>query len=135
MTSDALDGGAQPTAVFVNIGERTNVAGSARFRRLILAGDYDAALEIARQQVEAGAQITGQTIYNQRERTSRDEGRDDGAGGAVLGWVRGVVGMAVFGLLFVGVLAYAALARLHPDRQFWHDAACGTRLVDWRPAR
>jgi len=45
------------TAVFVNIGERTNVAGSARFRRLILAGDYDAALEIARQQVEAGAQI------------------------------------------------------------------------------
>ena len=47
----------ETTAVFINIGERTNVAGSARFRRLILAGDYDAALEIARQQVEAGAQI------------------------------------------------------------------------------
>ena len=36
---------------------------------------------------------------------------------------------------FAALLAYAALARLHPDRQFWHDAACGTRLVDWRPAR
>lgn len=47
----------------------------------------------------------------------------------------GLHGGALFGLLFVGVLAYAALARLHPDRQFWHDAACGTRLVDWRPAR
>ena len=47
----------------------------------------------------------------------------------------GLHGGALFGLLFVGVLAYAALARLHPDRQFWHDVACGTRLVDWRPAR
>lgn len=39
-----------------------------------------------------------------------------------------------FGLLGVGVLAYAALARIRPDRQFWHDALCGTRLVTWRPA-
>lgn len=39
------------------------------------------------------------------------------------------------GLLIVGVLAYAALARLHPQHQFWHDAVCGTRLVDWRPPR
>ncbi len=44
-------------AGFVNIGERTNVAGSARFKRLILEGDYDAALDVARQQVENGAQI------------------------------------------------------------------------------
>jgi 5-methyltetrahydrofolate--homocysteine methyltransferase len=44
-------------ARFVNIGERTNVTGSARFKTLILAGDYDAAVEVARQQVEAGAQI------------------------------------------------------------------------------
>src|SRR5688572_18264990 len=44
-------------ARFVNIGERTNVTGSARFKKLILAGDYDAAVEVARQQVEAGAQI------------------------------------------------------------------------------
>lgn len=42
---------------FVNIGERTNVTGSAKFRRLITEGDYDTALEIARQQVENGAQI------------------------------------------------------------------------------
>jgi uncharacterized RDD family membrane protein YckC len=40
---------------------------------------------------------------------------------------------AIFTLLAVGVLAYAGLAWLHPDRQFLHDAACGTRLVTWRP--
>ena len=34
-----------------------------------------------------------------------------------------------------GVLAYAALAWLHPQRQFWHDAVCGTRLIHWKPAR
>ena len=45
------------TAQFVNIGERTNVTGSARFRNLIKDGDYDTALEVARQQVESGAQI------------------------------------------------------------------------------
>ncbi len=42
---------------FINIGERTNVTGSAAFRRLIEAGDYEAALAIARGQVENGAQI------------------------------------------------------------------------------
>ncbi len=44
-------------ARFVNIGERTNVTGSAKFKKLILAGDYDAAVEVARSQVENGAQI------------------------------------------------------------------------------
>jgi 5-methyltetrahydrofolate--homocysteine methyltransferase len=44
-------------AAFINIGERTNVTGSARFRKLIEAGDYTAALAIARGQVENGAQI------------------------------------------------------------------------------
>lgn len=39
----------------------------------------------------------------------------------------------IFGALATGVLAYAGLARLHPDRQFWHDAVCRTRLVTWRP--
>jgi len=39
----------------------------------------------------------------------------------------------ILGLVAVGVLAYAALARLHPSRQFWHDALCGTRLITWRP--
>lgn len=41
---------------------------------------------------------------------------------------------ASFGTIAVGVLTYAALARLRDDRQFWHDAVCGTRLVDSRPA-
>ena len=43
-------------------------------------------------------------------------------------------GGALVGLMLAGVLAFAALTRLRPDRQFWHDAACGTRLIDWRPA-
>ncbi|WP_428034892.1 methionine synthase [Amphritea sp.] len=43
--------------LFVNVGERTNVTGSAMFKRLIKEGDYEAALEVARQQVENGAQI------------------------------------------------------------------------------
>ena len=46
-----------PQTNFVNIGERTNVAGSPKFKQLILAGQYEAALAIARQQVENGAQI------------------------------------------------------------------------------
>ncbi len=54
--------GLEPLAItpelnFVNVGERTNVTGSARFRRLIEAEDYAAAVEVARQQVENGAQI------------------------------------------------------------------------------
>ena len=43
--------------IFVNIGERTNVTGSAKFRKLVAAGDYPAALAVALQQVEAGAQV------------------------------------------------------------------------------
>ncbi|MBV8511840.1 MAG: methionine synthase, partial [Xanthobacteraceae bacterium] len=46
-----------PEIPFVNIGERTNVTGSARFRKLITAGDFAAALAVARDQVENGAQI------------------------------------------------------------------------------
>jgi 5-methyltetrahydrofolate--homocysteine methyltransferase len=44
-------------SLFVNVGERTNVTGSAKFRKLIEAGDYNAALDIARQQVLNGAQV------------------------------------------------------------------------------
>ncbi len=44
-------------STFINIGERTNVTGSAVFKRLILSEDYEAALDVARQQVENGAQI------------------------------------------------------------------------------
>ncbi len=46
-----------PDSLFVNVGERTNVTGSARFKRLVIDGNYDEALAIALQQVEAGAQI------------------------------------------------------------------------------
>ena len=47
----------RPDSLFVNIGERTNVAGSKKFARLIREKDYDSALKIASQQVKAGAQI------------------------------------------------------------------------------
>jgi 5-methyltetrahydrofolate--homocysteine methyltransferase len=56
-------------SLFVNVGERTNITGSARFRRLIKDGDYPAALSVARQQVEAGAQVID---------VNMDEGMIDG---------------------------------------------------------
>ncbi|WP_197704745.1 methionine synthase [Jatrophihabitans sp. GAS493] len=54
--------GLEPLAItadslFVNVGERTNITGSARFRNLIRDGDYNTALSVARQQVESGAQV------------------------------------------------------------------------------
>jgi len=54
---------------FVNVGERTNITGSAKFRDLIKAGDYTAAVAVARQQVEAGAQVID---------VNMDEGMIDG---------------------------------------------------------
>ena len=56
-------------SLFVNVGERTNITGSARFRRLIKDEDYGAALTVARQQVEAGAQVID---------VNMDEGMIDG---------------------------------------------------------
>ena len=56
-------------SLFVNVGERTNMTGSARFRRLIKSGDFTAALDVARQQVENGAQIID---------VNMDEGMTDG---------------------------------------------------------
>ncbi len=47
----------RPDSLFVNVGERTNVTGSAVFKKMILNGDYDKALDVARQQVENGAQV------------------------------------------------------------------------------
>ena len=49
---------------FLNVGERCNIAGSAKFKKLILNGDYDKALEIARAQAESGAQVIGLTQPN-----------------------------------------------------------------------
>lgn len=43
-------------------------------------------------------------------------------------------GGALFGGMLAGIVAYAMLSRLRADRQFWHDAVCGTRLVVHRPA-
>ena len=56
-------------SLFVNVGERTNITGSARFRRLITEEDYPSALGVARQQVEAGAQVID---------VNMDEGMIDG---------------------------------------------------------
>ena len=56
-------------SLFVNVGERTNITGSAKFRNLIRDGDYNAALAVARQQVENGAQIID---------VNMDEGMIDG---------------------------------------------------------
>jgi len=56
-------------SLFVNVGERTNITGSAKFRNLIKAQDYTAALAVARQQVEAGAQVID---------VNMDEGMIDG---------------------------------------------------------
>src|SRR5581483_4116943 len=56
-------------SLFVNVGERTNITGSARFRNLIKDGDYDTALQVAAQQVEAGAQVID---------VNMDEGMIDG---------------------------------------------------------
>jgi 5-methyltetrahydrofolate--homocysteine methyltransferase len=56
-------------SLFVNVGERTNITGSARFRNLIKAGDYDTALSVAVQQVENGAQLID---------VNMDEGMIDG---------------------------------------------------------
>ncbi|MFS3129143.1 methionine synthase [Nocardioides sp. Bht2] len=57
------------SSLFVNVGERTNITGSARFRNLIKDGDYDTALSVAAQQVENGAQIID---------VNMDEGMIDG---------------------------------------------------------
>lgn len=43
-------------------------------------------------------------------------------------------GGPVAGAVLAGVAGYAALSRLRADRQYWHDAACGTRLVTWQPS-
>jgi len=59
-----------PESNFINVGERTNVTGSAKFLKLIKEGDYDGALSVARDQVEGGAQIID---------VNMDEGMLDGA--------------------------------------------------------
>ena len=56
------------------------------------------------------------------------------AGGLHIQLLRDLRGRTEWGFaIAAGVLAYAGLTRLHPDRQYWHDAVCGTRLVTWKP--
>ncbi|MFT4938274.1 MAG: 5-methyltetrahydrofolate--homocysteine methyltransferase [Paraglaciecola sp.] len=55
--SDQLDAPVASASAFINVGERTNVTGSAMFKRLIMDDDYEKALDVARHQVENGAQI------------------------------------------------------------------------------
>lgn len=57
MTENNPSSARQTGSRFVNVGERTNVTGSAAFKKLILAGDYAKAVDVARQQVENGAQV------------------------------------------------------------------------------
>ena len=54
---------------------------------------------------------------------------------AVLASVNGWTRWQGLGAIAVGVVAYALLTLLHPQRQFWHDALCGTRLIDARPVK
>ncbi|GAA6154825.1 hypothetical protein NBRC116588_02980 [Pyruvatibacter sp. HU-CL02332] len=57
MTEEAQASEGRAGGSFINIGERTNVTGSAKFKKLIIDGDFDAALDVARDQVEGGAQV------------------------------------------------------------------------------
>ncbi len=50
-------------------------------------------------------------------------------------YLAGLKDGSMFGVMFAGVVAYAAISRLSPQRQFWHDIVCGTRLVDVRPSK
>jgi uncharacterized RDD family membrane protein YckC len=51
-------------------------------------------------------------------------------------WTMGLHGgAAITTVLLVGVVGYALLAKANGERQFWHDMACGTRLITWRPAK
>ncbi len=58
---------------FVNIGERTNVTGSAKFKKLILSGDYEAAVEVAREQVENGRRMLSYYRFSLRGHHERFE--------------------------------------------------------------
>jgi uncharacterized RDD family membrane protein YckC len=51
----------------------------------------------------------------------------------VVARLNGWTGWSMLLAIAIGIVAWALLARLHPQRQFWHDALCGTRLVTWRP--
>ena len=97
-----------PERNFINIGERTNVAGSAKFARLIREGNYEEALRIARAQVEAGAQVV-------------DVCMDDGL-------IDGVEAMNRF-LRLAGAEPEIARVPIMIDSSSWEVLEAGMRLV------
>jgi 5-methyltetrahydrofolate--homocysteine methyltransferase len=96
---------------FVNIGERTNVAGSPKFKQLILAGKYDEALAVAKQQVENGAQVIDVCM---------DEGMLDG-----------VAAMTRF-LLLLGAEPDIARVPVMVDSSKWSVLEAGLRCLQGR---
>ena len=102
----------QNIANFVNIGERTNVTGSARFKKLIMADDYDTAVEVARQQVENGAQVID---------VNMDEGLLDA-----------VHAMTTF-LKLIGAEPDIARVPVMVDSSKWHVIEAGLQCVSGKP--
>src|SRR6478735_6799437 len=99
-------------SLFVNIGERTNITGSAKFRNLIKASDYDAALSVAAQQVEAGAQVID---------VNMDEGMIDG-----------VAAMDRFTKLIAGEPDISRVP-IMVDSSKWEVIEAGLRCVQGKP--
>ena len=97
---------------FINVGERTNVTGSAKFRKLVVEGDYPAALDVARQQVEAGAQIID---------INMDEGLLDG-----------VVAMRTF-LNLIAAEPDIARVPVMIDSSKWEVIEAGLKCVQGKP--
>ncbi len=97
---------------FINVGERTNVTGSAKFRKLVVEGDYPAALDVARQQVEAGAAIID---------INMDEGLLDG-----------VVAMRTF-LNLIAAEPDIARVPVMIDSSKWEVIEAGLKCVQGKP--
>ena len=97
---------------FINVGERTNVTGSAKFRKLVVEGDYTAALDVARQQVEAGAQVID---------VNMDEGLLDG-----------VVAMRTF-LNLIAAEPDISRVPIMIDSSKWEVIEAGLKCVQGKP--
>nr|WP_221208754.1 methionine synthase [Nocardioides albus] len=99
-------------SLFVNVGERTNITGSARFRNLIKAGDFDTALSVAAQQVENGAQVID---------VNMDEGMIDG-----------VAAMTRF-LTLIASEPDISRVPIMIDSSKWEVIEAGLKLVQGKP--
>ena len=97
---------------FINVGERTNVTGSAKFRKLVVDGNYAEALSVARQQVEAGAQVID---------VNMDEGLLDG-----------VVAMRTF-LNLIAAEPDISRVPIMIDSSKWEVIEAGLKCVQGKP--